>query len=59
MLPNFSTHQTKPTRRKPITTVVVTHEVKDGEHWAKAWHKGSGSRHELLAKLGGRGSQFS
>ena len=36
-----------------MTTVVVTHEVKNGEHWAKAWHKQPGSRHELLAKLGG------
>ena len=41
-----------------MTTVVVTHEVKNGEHWAKAWHKQPGSRHELLAKLGGTARNF-
>ena len=40
-----------------MTTVVVTHEVKNGEHWAKAWHKQPG-RHELLAKLGGTARNF-
>ena len=37
-----------------MTTVVVTHEVKNGEHWAKAWHKQPGSRHELWPSLGAR-----
>ena len=27
-------------------------------YWAKAWHKGPGSRHELLAKLGGAARNF-
>jgi hypothetical protein len=28
------------------------HEVEDGQHWANAWKKGPGSRHELFAKIG-------
>jgi hypothetical protein len=35
-----------------MTTVIGVHEVENGEHWAKAWHKGPGSRHELMAKIG-------
>ncbi len=35
-----------------MSTVIFFHEVKDGAHWAKAWHKGPGSRHELFAKYG-------
>ena len=35
-----------------MTTVIFTHEVEDGERWAKAWKKGPGSRHELFAQLG-------
>jgi len=35
-----------------MTTVMIFHEVKDGQRWAKAWHKGSGSRHEMFGKLG-------
>lgn len=35
-----------------MTTLIATHEVKDGKHWAKAWQKGAGSRHELMAKNG-------
>ena len=41
-----------------MTTVVVTHEDKDGEHWAKAWHKGPGRRMNCWPSWGG-GSQFS
>ena len=58
MLPELQ-YFIKPTNgRIPMTTVVVTHEVKNGEHWAKAWHKGPGSRHELVAKLGGTARNF-
>jgi len=35
-----------------MTTVIAFHEVEDGERWAKAWKKGPGSRHELLAEAG-------
>lgn len=35
-----------------MTTVIVYHEVADGDRWAKAWRKGSGSRHEYFAKYG-------
>jgi len=35
-----------------MTTLIAFHEVKDGAHWAKAWHKGQGSRHEMMAELG-------
>ena len=35
-----------------MTTVIATHENENGEHWAKAWHKGPGSRHELMASIG-------
>jgi hypothetical protein len=35
-----------------MPTVIVFHEVEDGERWAKAWHKGPGSRHEMLAEAG-------
>lgn len=35
-----------------MTTVIAFHEVEDGERWAKAWQKGPGSRHELLAEAG-------
>lgn len=35
-----------------MTTLFGFHEVEDGEHWAKAWRKGPGSRHEMFAKIG-------
>jgi hypothetical protein len=35
-----------------MTTMIAFHEVEDGERWAKAWRKGSGSRHEMMAELG-------
>jgi hypothetical protein len=35
-----------------MTTVIIFHEVQDGTVWAKAWKKGSGSRHEMFGKLG-------
>ncbi len=35
-----------------MTTMITFHEVEDGERWAKAWRKGPGSRHEMLAEAG-------
>lgn len=35
-----------------MTKMIGSHEVKDGAHWARAWRKGSGSRHEMFAKIG-------
>jgi hypothetical protein len=35
-----------------MATVIISHEVKNGENWAEAWHKGKGSRHEMFAKIG-------
>jgi hypothetical protein len=35
-----------------MTTAIVFHEVNEGAVWAKAWHKGPGSRHEMFGKLG-------
>jgi hypothetical protein len=35
-----------------MTTVMVFHDVKNGEQWAEAWRKGKGSRHEMFGKLG-------
>lgn len=35
-----------------MATMIIFHEVEDGERWAKAWRKGPGSRHEMLAKGG-------
>jgi hypothetical protein len=45
-------------RRNTMTTLIAVHEVKDGEHWAKAWKKGAGSRHELFAKIGIKAKTF-
>lgn len=47
-------------RKQPLTqngdrkmaTVMIFHEVNDGEVWSKAWKKGPGSRHEMFGKLG-------
>lgn len=35
-----------------MTTMLIVHEVTDGQKWANAWKKGPGSRHELFGKLG-------
>ena len=35
-----------------METVVVFHEVEDGQRWANAWQKGQGSRHEMFARAG-------
>lgn len=41
-----------------MTTAIVVHEVEKGEAWAKAWHKGPGSRHEMFSKLGIKARNF-
>jgi len=35
-----------------MTKMIGFHEVEDGDHWAKAWRKGPGSRHEMFAEFG-------
>ncbi|MCA1622561.1 MAG: hypothetical protein LC768_03440 [Acidobacteria bacterium] len=35
-----------------MPTIIVFHEVEDGEIWAKAWRKSAGSRHEMFGKIG-------
>ena len=35
-----------------MTTLIVFHDVEDGQHWANAWEKGPGSRHEMFADIG-------
>jgi hypothetical protein len=35
-----------------MATLVVIHEVDDGDHWVKAWHGGAGSRQEMFGQIG-------
>lgn len=35
-----------------MATLIVFHEVEDGERWAEAWQKGAGSRHEMFGQIG-------
>lgn len=35
-----------------MPTLIVFHEVEDGQLWENAWNKGPGSRHELFAQIG-------
>ena len=35
-----------------MATLIVFHEVEDGQHWARSWEKGPGSRHEMFAQIG-------
>ena len=35
-----------------MATLIIFHEVEDGQHWAKAWKKGPASRHEMFAQIG-------
>jgi hypothetical protein len=35
-----------------MATMIAFHEVEDGERWATAWRKGSGSRHEMMGEFG-------
>jgi hypothetical protein len=41
-----------------MTTMIIFHEVRNGENWAEAWRKGPGSRHEMFAKLGIKARTF-
>jgi len=41
-----------------MATMMVFHEVKNGEQWAEAWRKGKGSRHELFGKVGIKARTF-
>jgi hypothetical protein len=41
-----------------MSTLIVYHEVIDGDHWANAWKKGPNSRHELFAKYGVKARTF-
>jgi hypothetical protein len=41
-----------------MATMMIFHEVKNGEQWAEAWRKGKGSRHELFAKVGIKARTF-
>lgn len=34
-----------------MATLIVFHEVEDGQVWAKAWQKNTGSRHEMFAQI--------
>ena len=35
-----------------MATLIVFHEVEDGQKWANAWQEKPGSRHEMFAKIG-------
>ena len=35
-----------------MATLIAFHEVVDGKVWAKAWQKGTGSRHEMFSEIG-------
>ncbi len=35
-----------------MATLIIFHDVEDGQHWASAWKKGPGSRHEMFAQIG-------
>jgi len=41
-----------------MATIMIFHEVNDGAHWARAWKKGPGSRHELFANYGAKARTF-
>ena len=41
-----------------MATILIFHEVKNGEQWAEAWRKGKGSRHEMFGKLGIKARTF-
>jgi hypothetical protein len=41
-----------------MTTILITHEVKNADVWQKAWKKGAGSRHEMFGKLGIKARTF-
>jgi hypothetical protein len=35
-----------------MPTLIVFHEVGDGDHWTRAWHAGAGSRQEMFSQIG-------
>jgi hypothetical protein len=41
-----------------MATMIIFHEVNDGNHWDKAWKKGPGSRHEMFAQYGLKARTF-
>lgn len=42
-----------------MPTMIVFHEVEDGERWARAWRKGTaGNRHEMFDRIGTRVRTF-
>jgi hypothetical protein len=41
-----------------MATAIIFHEVNNGAHWAKAWQKGQGSRHEMFGKIGVKARTF-
>ena len=41
-----------------MTTLIVFHEVEDGQRWANAWKKKPGSRHELFAQIDVKARNF-
>ena len=41
-----------------MATLIISHEVNDGNRWDRAWKKGPGSRHELFAKYGLKARTF-
>ncbi len=41
-----------------MTTLIIFHEVEDGQQWANAWKQGPGSRHEMFAKIGVKARNF-
>jgi len=41
-----------------MATMMIFHEVKNGDQWAEAWRKGKGSRHEMFGKVGIKARTF-
>ena len=41
-----------------MPTIMIFHEVRNGENWAEAWRKGKGSRHELFGQFGIKARTF-
>ena len=35
-----------------MTTIIIFHDVEDGQRWAGAWKNEPGSRHEMFAQIG-------
>jgi hypothetical protein len=41
-----------------VTTLIICHEVDDGERWAEAWQRKAGSRHEMFDQIGVKARTF-